>query len=172
MLPKMNLQLKKLFQYIITILTFKKSKSLDPNKATGPDGIPAKFVQMSANVIDCHLSNIIACDISKNKYSEHAKIATVRPIFKKDDRTKIKNYRPVSLLNMFSKIYEKFLHENLTNYLNTFLSKFISAYRKSCSTSHVLIWLIENWKKLLDEKKFAGAVWMDLSKAFDFMIFS
>ena len=47
-------------------------KSLDPNKATGQDGIPAKFVQMSANVIDCRLSNIIACDISKNKYSEHA----------------------------------------------------------------------------------------------------
>ena len=106
-------------------------KSLDTSKATGPDGIPAKFVQMSANVIDCHLSNIITCDISKNKYSEHAKTATVRPIFKKDDRTKIKNYRPVSLLNMFSKIYERFLHENLTNYVNTFLSKFMSAYRKS-----------------------------------------
>ena len=122
---------------------------------------------MSANVIDCHLSNIITCDISKNKYSEHAKTATVRPIFKKDDRTKIKNYRPVSLLNMFSKIYEKFLHENLTNYVNTFLSKFISAYRKSYSTNHVLIRLIENWKKSLDEKKFVGAVLMDLSKAFD-----
>ena len=90
-------------------------KSLDTNKATGPDGIPAKFLQMSANAIDCHLSNILTCDISKNKYSEHAKTATVRPIFKKDDRTKIKNYRPVSLLNMFSKIYEKFLHEDLTN---------------------------------------------------------
>ena len=60
-------------------------KSLDRNKATGPDGIPVKFVQMSANAIDCHLSNVIACDILKNKYSEHAKIVTVRPIFKKDD---------------------------------------------------------------------------------------
>ena len=77
-------------------------KSLDINNATEPDGILAKFVQMLANVIDCHLSNIITCDISKNKYSEHAKTATVRPIFKKDDKTKIKNYRPVNLLNMFS----------------------------------------------------------------------
>ena len=122
---------------------------------------------MLANVIDCRLSNIISCDISKNKYFEHAKTATVRPIFKKDDRTKVKNYRPVTLLNMFSKIYEKFLRENLTNYVNTFLSKFISAYRKSYSTNHVLIRLIENWKKSLDEKKFVGAVLMDLSKAFD-----
>ena len=42
-------------------------KSLDTNKTTGPDGIPANFVQMSASVIDCHLSNIITCDISKKK---------------------------------------------------------------------------------------------------------
>ena len=51
--------------------------------------------------------------------------------------------------------------------MNTFLSKFISAYHKSYSTSHVLIRLLENWKKSLDEKKFVGAVLMDLSKAFD-----
>ena len=160
----MNLASKKLYQYIETILVFKKIKSvlntdskfdlpkptasdinkiiksIDTNKATGPDDISAKFVQMSANVIDCHLSNIITCDISKNKYSEHAKTATVRRIFKRDDRTKIKNYRPVSLLNMLSKIYKRFLHENLTNYVNTFLSKFISAYHKSYSTNHVLIY--------------------------------
>ena len=97
---------------------------------------------MSASVIDRHLSNIIACDISKNKYSEHAEIATVRPIFKKDGRIKIKNYRSVSLLNMFSKIYERLLHENRTNYVNTFLSKFISTYRNSYSTDHVLVRMI------------------------------
>ena len=93
----------------------KMIKSLDTNKATGPDGVPAKFAQMSANVTDCHLSNIIACDISKNKYCDHAKTATVRPILKKNDKTKIKNYRPVSLSNMSSKIYERFLHASLTN---------------------------------------------------------
>ena len=48
-----------------------------------------------------------------------------------------------------------------------FLSKFISAYRKSFSTNHVLIILIENWKKPLEMKKFVGTVSMDLSKVFD-----
>ena len=74
---------------------------------------------MSANVIDCHLSNIIACNISKNKYSEHAETATVRPIFKKDDRSKI-NSRPAGLLNIFSRIYEIFFPQNLKNYVNSF----------------------------------------------------
>ena len=56
---------------------------------------------------------------------------------------------------------------NLTDYVDSLLSKFIPAYRKSYSSNHVLIRLIENWKKSLDQKKFVGAVLMDLSKAFD-----
>ena len=119
-------------------------KSLTTNKAKGPGGISAKFVKMSASVTDCHLANIINNDISNNNYSEHAKTATVRPVFKQDDRTKIKNCRAVSLLNIFSKIYERFLHENLTDYVDSFLSKFISACRKSYRSNHVLIRLIEN----------------------------
>ena len=142
-------------------------KTLDIKKATGPDGIPSKFINMSANVIDSHLRNIISNDISKDRYSENSKTATVRPLFKKGDKTKISNYRPVSLLNGFSKIYERFIHNNIKDYVNSFLSDFISAYRESFSTSHVLIRLIENWKKSLDQNKFVGAVLMDLSKAFD-----
>ena len=41
-------------------------KYLDTNKATGPDGIPAKYISMSASVTDWYLSDIIACDILKN----------------------------------------------------------------------------------------------------------
>ena len=79
---------------------------------------------MSASVA-CHLANIIK-DVSLNKYFKQAITATVRPIFKKDDRT-LKNYRPVSHLNIFSKIYEQFLLENLTNYVDTFLQNLLIA---------------------------------------------
>ena len=81
----------------------KITKSLNVNKAKGSDGISAKFVKMSADVIDCPLANIINNDISSNKYSKHTKTATVRPIFKKDYRTNIKTYRPVNLLSIFRK---------------------------------------------------------------------
>ena len=57
---------------------------------------------MLDNVIDCHLASINN-DIYLNKYSEHAKTAAVRPIFKKDDRIKIKNYRPVKSFKYFFK---------------------------------------------------------------------
>ena len=66
-----------------------------------------------------------------------------------------------------SKIYERFIHDCLSSYAEFFLSKFISAYRLSYSSNHVLLRLKENWKKSLDNKNFVGTVLMDLSKAFD-----
>ena len=83
-----------------------------------------------------HFTNVISSYISQKHYSENAKIETVRPTFKKDDRTQVKNYRPANLLSIFSKIYERFI---LKNYVDSFLSKFISAYyRRSYSSNHVL----------------------------------
>ena len=125
-------------------------KELDPKKATGLDKIPPKIVKMSANVIDSHSANINN-DITKNVFSEKAKVASVRPIFKKNEREKIKNYRPVSILNCFSKVYEKFLLEKFEPFKNSFLSEYMAAYRKKYSTNQVLIRLIENWKKAVDE---------------------
>ena len=142
-------------------------KSLNPRKATGPDGIPVKILKIARNVTDLHLTNIINRDIKENKFSEDAKTALVRPLHKKNDRDKIENYRPVSILNGFSKVYEKYLLNSLSNEIEKILSNFIAAYRKTYSSSHVLIRLIENWKKHLDNKKIVGAVLMDLPKAFD-----
>ena len=73
-----------------------------------------KFIKLSTGVIDRHLANIINKDIDLNCYSENGKIVNVRLIFKKDEKTQVKNYQPVSLLNMFSKFYERFIHGNLT----------------------------------------------------------
>ena len=142
-------------------------KSLNPKKATGPDGIPIKVLKYASNAIDSHLCNIIGNDIDKNKYSEEPKTALVRPIFKKNERNKIENYRPVSILNGMSKIYERFIHNSLSSFAENILSNFISAYRKAYSSNHVLLRLIENWRKSLDNKNFVGTVLMDLSKAFD-----
>ena len=142
-------------------------KGLNPKKATGPDKIPVKIVKLAASVIDSHLTNIINNHLSNNAFSDSAKLASVRPIYKKDDRNEIKNYRPVSILNCFSKIYEKFLNEQLLPFVNRSISELMSAYRSGYSTNHVLIRLIENWRHALDNNLFIGAVLMDLLNTFD-----
>ena len=117
-----------------------------PKKATGPDKLLVKVVKMSAYIIEKHLTNINNGDLLRNSFSDSSKIDSVISVFKKEERTKTGNYRPVSILNCFSKIYKRFLHNQITSFSNEFLSDFISAYRKAYSTNHVLIRFIENWK--------------------------
>ena len=85
--------------------------------------------------MNSHLMHIINKDLKENKFSENAKTALVRPKYKKDDRGKIKNYRPVTLLKGFSKTYERFLHDSLPNFREKVLSKFVSADKKSYSSN-------------------------------------
>ena len=67
-----------------------------------------------------------------------------------------------------SKIYERFIHDSLSSYAETILSNLISAYRKSYSSNHILLRLIENWKKIPRQLKTSWVLFlMDLSKAFD-----
>ena len=134
---------------------------------TIPPPPPPKLVKLSANVIDSHLCNIINKGLQNSSFPDAAKIASVRPIYKKKCRNTIGNYRPVSVLNTFSKICERYIHNSLIPYISKCLSEFVAADRKCYSSSHVHIRLVENWKKELDNKKYVGAVLMDLSKAFD-----
>ena len=141
----------------------------NPKKATGPDFILLKVIKFASNVISSHLYNITIKELEKSKYSEEPKTALVRLIFKKNERNKIGNYRPISILNGMSNIYERCIHNSLSSYAETILSNFISACKKSYSSNHVLLRLekalrLENWKKSRDNKNFVGTV---LSKAFD-----
>ena len=85
----------------------------------------------------------------------------------KPNKNDISNFRPVSILNTFSKIYELVIKEQITSELDKYLSPLVSAYRKSFNTQHVIIRMIEDWKEKLDNNCFVRAVLTDLSKAFD-----
>ena len=106
-------------------------KNINIKKATGPDVIPPKLVKLSANIVDSHLCNIINKDLESNPFSDGAKIASVRATYKKKFRHQVDNYKPVSILNAFSKIYERYIHNSLIPFVDNFLSVFISAYRQT-----------------------------------------
>ena len=67
----------------------------------------------------------------------------------------------MSILNGMSKICEKYIHNSFSSFPETILSNFISAYKKSYSSNHVLLRLIENQKRSRDNKSFVGTVLMD-----------
>ena len=93
----------------------------NPRKATSPDFIPLKVMKFASVVINFHLYNIIIKDLEKSKFSEEPKTALVRPIFKKNERNKIGNYRPVNMVNGMSKIYERCIHNSLSSYAEAIL---------------------------------------------------
>ena len=96
------------------------------------------------------------------------KLGTITPINKKTTRTLLKkDYRPVSLIPIISKLCEKNMYDQIYAYMDKFLSPYLFGYRKNHSTEQCLTITIEVWKKALDYKNSAGAVLTDWSKTFD-----
>ena len=88
------------------------------------------------------------------------------PVFKKEDASLLKNYRPVSILLAVSKIYERIMQKQSLEYIDKHLSPHLCGYRKGYSTQTALISMPVKWKLSIDNKGFAGRVLMDLSKTF------
>ena len=142
-------------------------KNIDIKKSAGPGMIPPSLIKMCSGVIDQPLLKLTGHVIANHIFPDSSKIAHVTPCYKKNGRTDKGNYRPVSGIALLPKVLERYIQNKLSEHIDKCLSNVISAYRKRYSSNHVLISMIEKWKKSLDNKMFVGAVLMDLSKAFD-----
>ena len=71
------------------------------------------------------------------------------PVHKKDAKTSKDNYRPVSILSDISKIHERLLFKQISEYFEPILSKFQCGFRKGFSAQHCLLAMLEKWKSLL-----------------------
>ena len=126
--------------------------------------IPTRRIKDVSDVCSPVLANIWNEEILLNKnFPENLKLADVTPIFKKKDKTFVENYRPVSVLPTVSKIFERIMQKQITDYIGKFLSPFFCGYRKGFSTQYALLSLVERWRLCLDKQVFAGALLMDLS---------
>ena len=142
-------------------------QKLNPRKAIGQDKISPALIKMAAEPLSTPLSIAINNSFKYNIFLSNAQVACVKPLDKKtEDKHCISNFRPVSILNT-SKIYEMFAKNLLVSNIEEVFSPFLIAYRKSYSTQHVLIRMVEEWKENLDNNFIVGAVLTDLSKAFD-----
>ena len=158
------------FQQIATSKVKKLLKEIEIKKAAAVDTIPTKLINIGVDIIAERLMQAINYCLRQGIFPANAKIASVVPVDKaKPDKYDILNYRPVSILNTFSKIYEKEIKNQLVSFFDKYLSFFISAYKKNYSTQQVLILLFEEWREKLDKNFIVGTVLMDLSQAFDWI---
>ena len=143
--------------------------NLNSKKSGGPNSIPVKILKYCADVLSKPLSLLINMSFNQGTFPNLLKTAKVIPVFKKGDASLCTNYRPISLLSVFSKIFEKCFHTRLYTYLdkNNMIYKRQFGFRTKYSTNDALVNLIETIKKLIDDGNFVCNIFIDLQKAFD-----
>ena len=143
--------------------------SLKTGKSIGPNSIPTKLLKVLCPHICSSLSDIINESFQSGTFPEKLLLAKVIPLFKKGCPLTASNYRPISLLSVFSKIIEKVMYKRLYNFLelNNILYNYQFGFRSSHSINHALISLTEMIKNTLDNKRFGCGIFLDLQKAFD-----
>ena len=95
------------------------------------------------------------------------KSANVTPVFKKGARTSKNNYRPVGILPILCKLFERLIIKQRSEFFESILSKFQCGFRKGYGAQHCLLMMLETWKEATDNNKAFGALLTDLLKAFD-----
>ena len=146
-------------------------KTLDPKKAHGWDEISIRMVKLSSESIIKPLFIIYTNCINKGCFPNKWKMANVIPIYKKDKKNIIKNYRPISLLPIFSKILEKLIFTSLYSHLidNNLISNKQSGFIKGDSTINQLLSITHMIQSAFDcdPPKEVRSIYLDISKAFD-----
>ena len=144
-------------------------RGLNSKKATGSDQLPAAILKSCALVLAPSLTIIVNASLTSGIVPTALKQADIRPLFKAGDREAPKNYRPVSLLPVVSKVLERVVHSRLTRFLSDHSlfppSQF--AYRAKHSTEDAVTLATDRFYEAADQQLHTGIVLVDMSKAFD-----
>ena len=144
-------------------------QNIEPNKAAGIDKISGKFFKHGAKRLATPIAQLCNLSIILGTFPDECKIAKLIPLYKKGSKVDPKNYRPISLLPIVSKIIEKVIYDQTINFLKdrNFLYDFQSGFRKNHSTDSCLTYLNNKIVRGFDSGLFTGMILIDLQKAFD-----
>ena len=143
-------------------------KQLDTNKSPSYDndvGIMKKAILLFVNP----LCNIFNSSLQRGVFPHKLKLAKVVPVHKKGDKNLLNNYRPISVLSTFSKIFEKLIYTRLMSFLSSknILYNRQYGFRKTYSSYMALLDFINTISESFENKKILMGIFLDLSKAFD-----
>ena len=112
---------------------------------------------------------IFNSSLEKGVFPDIWKLARVTPIFKSGSKKDVNNYRPISVISIFSRMPERIVHDQIFDFLleNNVITKNKSAFRKRYSTITSLICSADHWYESFDNKTLNLTIFLDLKKAFD-----
>ena len=157
------------FTQVDTNYIKKAVMALKNSKSPRPDKIPTKLFKDAIETICQPLTIVFNASLEKGTFPDIWKVARVTPVFKSGQKSNLSNYRPISVLSVFSRLLEKLAHDQLYDFLraNELLSKNQFAFRKLHSTITSMLNITETWYKNIDERKLNVSIFLDLKKAFD-----
>ena len=144
-------------------------KNLNSAKAHGWDGISIRMIKLCEQTITIPLIIIFRKAILTGIYPENWKKGNIVPVHKKESKNSIKNYRPISLLPIFSKIFERLIYNSLFQHLreNNLLVKSQSGFLPGDSCISQLLSITHEIYQSLDCNIETRGIFLDISKAFD-----
>ena len=137
-------------------------KNIPTNKVTGGE-IPLNVLKQSGYTYvilrEC-INDFLG------SFPDSLKLGNITPVHKKDEPTDKENYRPVRILPLLLKIFERLIYDQLNEYLEQYLNSLLSGFREAHCTQHALFRLLQEWQNELDKSGFVGTILMDLSNAY------
>ena len=142
-------------------------KTLDANKSS--IDIPNKLIELAADPLSVLFTQIYNLSIETGIVPNVMKVSRVTPVYKNGDVTNTGNYRPISTLSPFSKVFERLIYNQLNNFLekNNISYQYQFGFRKGYSTEQAILEITDSLKKALDKKMVTCGLFLDFSKAFD-----
>ena len=154
----------------LTFDEFEKAfKSLQRNKATGCDDLNGNILIDSYDSFKNILYSVFKETLNQGLCPDLLKIAKVIPVFKAGDATNISNYRPISVLPIFSKVLERIMYNRVYNHLtsNGLLYENQFGFQRNTSTEHAILQFTRDISASFERGEYTLGVFIDLSKAFD-----
>ena len=139
------------------------------NKALGLYSTPVKLLKRAKSVISIPLTKIFNHSVLTGVYPAKLKYAKVIPVYKGEDETLPENYRPISLLSIYNRLFEKMLYRRLIKFIdkNDILYDLQYGFRNKHSTQHAILDIVNTIHSNMDNRKYSCGIFIDLKKAFD-----
>ena len=144
-------------------------KEINPNKSAGPDELPGRILKELHDVLTEPLTLLFRQSLRTGKLPTEWKLAHVTPIFKKGEKAKAENYRPVSLTAIICRVMERFIVKAVANHLlkHNLISENQHGFLQGRSTVTQLLETLASWTEELDKGNNLNVLYCDFKKAFD-----